>query len=478
MGTRSLSSTANCRPPGSAQNALRLQTSPHNVSEMQRDLQASPQMTSTGYTVPSLLQLNDDVLALILRQLNLYEQFELAQLHSRLESIRQTLWRTRVQNVLLWGEMFAISPPKPRHFLAFIQALVPHMEHLCLQNIDVRKLRLLSGLKLPAVHTLEWLGLPTYRGRLVDEDVRLLQRVFPSLRTLKLRSCRITGKYLGEFPLLTELSLDDCHHLDSEHFREIFRQLRLRKFDIMEDCDEVNCCDLVDVQQCLTLEHIKIADYHLCMEEGITQDLLRMPALHKLSIYSKNFVFDVLERIARHGNGNDGGKVIDGFRFSGTPHNFERLFRELGNLRHLRRLAVDGCCSLAGNDVECITDYMLLELSQKLPELCELRFSGCELESYRGLLHFVVNCRQLRLLDITRSRRIGDSFVWRCLELLVKQKWRTQPLELWIRQSDIDNNIVQNPRFIPNDKLLKIDSRSLTHNMEQLSGVLKFTFVR
>ncbi|XP_023177309.1 uncharacterized protein LOC111603790 [Drosophila hydei] len=435
-------------------------------------------MTTTGEAEPrprssSLLQLNDDVLTLIVAQLNVYQQFELSQLHSRLRSIVQALWRTRVRNVALQDELLCRA--SSRQFQSFMLALAPHLERLSCHQLDVRRLRLLSDHCLPRVISLEWLGVDQQprrgRVRFVDEDVRLLKRVFPSLRKLKLRGCQVTGKYLHELELLDELCLDDCQYLESQHFRDIFRLLKLRKFDIMEDCDEVNCCDLIDVQLCPTLEHIKIADYHLCMESDITQQLLRLPRLNKLSIYSKNFVFDVLERIARPSNAAAGGiKQIEGFRFSGLLHDYERLFRELSNLRHLRRLEVHG--QSEEGQLQCLGDQVLCQLAAQLPELCELHLCGYQLESPAGILQFVINCRQLRILDMTRSRCIGNAFVGRCLALLTKQSWRTQPLELWIRQSDIMPSILQNLRY------LRIDTKSMTPNMDYMSSVLKFSFVR
>lgn len=393
----------------------------------------------------SLLQLNDDVLALIVSQLNVYQQFELAQLHSRLKTIVQALWRTRVRNVALQDELLLRA--SSRQFLAFMLSLAPHLERLSCHQMDVRRLRLLIDQSFPGVTSLEWLGAEhqprSGRARFVDEDVLLLKRVFPALRKLKLRGCQVTGKYLCELELLTELCLDDCQFLESQHFRDIFRQLRLRKFDIMEDCDEVNCCDLVDVQLCPTLEHIKIADYHLCMESDITQQLLRLPRLHKLSIYSKNFVFDVLARIARpNPNADAGVKQIEGFRFGGMLHDYGRFFRELGNLRYLRRLEVHAQ-SEEGGQLQCLSDQMLCQLAPQLPELCELHLCGYQLESPAGLLQFLSSCRQLRLLNMTRSRCIGDGFVARCLAVLMKQSWRLQPLELWIKQSDISLSVTQ-----------------------------------
>ncbi|EDW28550.1 GL18891 [Drosophila persimilis] len=427
----------------------------------------------------SLLQLNDDVLALIIRHLNVYQQYELGKLHRRLENIVQMLWRTRVRNVALHDEMFKRSSPNSRQFLAFVLTLAPHMQRLSCQRLDVRRLRLLSSHTLSGVTSLEWLGDGHRRGRarFVDEDVRLLRRVFPSLRKLKLRGCQITGKYLCDLELLNELCLDDCQYLESQHFRDLFRQLKLRKFDIMEDCDEVNCCDLVDLQLCPTLEHIKIADYHLCMESDITQQLLQLPRLNKLSIYSKNFVFDVLSRIARPSYPTGRSRLIEGFRFSGILHDYERFFRELGNLRNLRRLELHGHGEEEGQ-LQCLGDQMLRHLSSALPELTELHLCGYQLESPLSLLGFVTHCRQLRVLDITRTRCHGDAFVWSCLAILNKQRWRTQPLELWIRKSDIKLEIMDSSRLMDNEKHIKIDCKQIPNSLDHTSGVLKFSFAR
>ncbi|KAL7740324.1 hypothetical protein ACLKA6_018767 [Drosophila palustris] len=425
----------------------------------------------------SLLQLNDDVLELIVAQLSVYQQFELMQLHSRLRSIVQALWRTRVRNVVILQDELLVRA-SPGQFQAFIRALSPHLERLSCHQLDVRKLRLLSGFCLRGVTSLEWLGGPPRRGRVRfgDEDVRMLRRVFPALRQLKLCGCQVTGKYLCELELLRELCLGDCQFLESQHFRDIFRELRqLSKFDIMEDCDEVNCCDLVDVQLCPTLEHIKIADYHLCMESDITQQLLRLPRLHKLSIYSKNFVFDVLTRIARPSN-STAVQLIEGFRFSGLLHDYGRFFREISNLRQLRRLEVHGHSE--DGQLQCLSDQILSQLSVQLPELCELHLCGYQLESPAGILQFVTNCRQLRLLDMTRSRCIGDPIIGRCLALLAKQNWRTQPLELWIKQSDISASILQSPRYVISHKLLRIDTKRMNPNLNYMSGILKFSFLR
>ncbi|KAH8282777.1 hypothetical protein KR054_009681, partial [Drosophila jambulina] len=433
-------------------------------------------------TAASLLQLNDDVLALIVRQVNVYQQYEIGRMNRRLESIVQMLWRTRVRSVALQDEMFRRSGTNSRQFLAFILALAPYMQRLSCQQLDVRRLRVLSSHTLEGITSLEWLGEGNRRGRVrfVDEDVRLLRRVFPNLRRLKLRGCQITGKYLCDLEFLNELCLDDCQFLESQHFRDLFRQLRLRKFDIMEDCDEVNCCDLADLHLCPTLEHIKIADYHLCMESDITQQLLRLPRLQKLSIYSKNFVFDVLSRIARPSNPPAAGRPIEGFRFSGILHDHERFFRELGNLRQLKRLELHGQAEEeeGGGQLQCLEDRMLRQLASQLPELTELHLCGYQLESPLGLLEFVINCRQLRILDITRSRCHGEAFVWSCLGILAKQRWRSQPLELWIRHSDIKAEIVQSPRCLDNVNLIKIDSKQIGPSMDCFSGVLKFSFSR
>nr|XP_016928123.1 uncharacterized protein LOC108008733 [Drosophila suzukii] len=437
--------------------------------------------TDTETTATSLLELNDDVLALIVRQLNVYQQYEIGRLNRRLESIVQMLWRTRVRSVVLQDEMFRRSGSNSRQFVAFILALAPHMERLSFHHLDVRRLRLLSSHTLEGIHSVEWLGDGNRRGRVrfVDEDVRLLRRVFPHLRRLKLRSCQITGKYLCDLEHLSELCLDDCQYLESQHFRDIFRQLKLRKFDIMEDCDEVNCCDLADLQLCPTLEHIKIADYHLCMESDITQQLLRLPCLQKLSIYSKNFVFDVLSRIARPSSPPGAVKLIEAFRFSGILHDYGRFFRELGNLRQLTRLELHGQAEEEeGGRLQCLQDQILRQLANQLRNLTDLHLCGYQLESPLGLLEFVINCRQLRMLDITRSKCHGESFVWSCIAVLAKQRWRTQPLELWIRHSDINPEIVHSPRCLDNIKLIKIDTKQIGPNMDYSSGVLKFSFVR
>ncbi|KAI8042362.1 uncharacterized protein LOC128263247 [Drosophila gunungcola] len=437
--------------------------------------------TDTAPTAASLLQLNDDVLALIVRQLNVYQQYEIGRLNRRLESIVQMLWRTRVRSVVLQDEMFRRSVTSSRHFLSFILSLAPHMERLSCHQLDVRRLRVLSSHTLEGVQSLEWLGDGNRRGRVrfVDEDVRLLRRVFPHLRRLKLRGCQITGKYLCDLEHLSELCLDDCQFLESQHFRDLFRQLRLRKFDIMEDCDEVNCCDLADLQLCPTLEHIKIADYHLCMESDITQQLLRLPRLQKLSIYSKNFVFDVLSRIARPSSPPGSARLIEAFRFSGVLHDYARFFRELGNLRQLTRLELHGQVEEEeGGQLQCLEDQALRQLAHQLRELTELHLCGYQLESPLGLLEFVINCRQLRVLDVTRSRCHGESFVRSCIAILAKQRWRSQPLELWIRHSDISPEIVHTPRCLDNIKLIKIDSKQIGPNMDYSAGVLKFSFAR
>jgi len=82
------------------------------------------------------------------------------------------------------------------------------------------------------------------------------------------------------------------------------------------------------------------------------------------------------------------------------------------------------------------------------------------------------------VLDITRSKCHGESFVWSCIAVLAKQRWRTQPLELWIRLSDISPEIVHSPRCLDNVKLIKIDTKQIGPNMDYSSGVLKFSFVR
>jgi len=61
---------------------------------------------------------------------------------------------------------------------------------------------------------------------------------------------------------------------------------------------------------------------------------------------------------------------------------------------------------------------------------------------------------------------------------LAKQRWRTQPLELWIRHSDISPEVVHSPRCLDNVKLIKIDTKQIGPNMDYSSGVLKFSFVR
>ncbi|XP_017065448.2 uncharacterized protein LOC108104074 [Drosophila eugracilis] len=454
------------------------------VSIPNSTIENTPQMTSATDTAPtaaSLLQLNDDVLALIIRQLNVYQQYEIGRLNRRLQSIVQMLWRTRVRNVVLQDEMFRRSGATSRQFVNFILSLAPYMERLSCQHLDVRKLRLLSSHTIEGIQSLEWYGDANRRGRVrfVDEDVRLLLRVFPNLRMLKLRSCQITGKYLCELEHLTELCLDDCQFLESQHFRDIFRLLKLRKFDIMEDCDEVNCCDLADLQLCPTLEHIKIADYHLCMESDITQQLLRLPRLQKLSIYSKNFVFDVLSRIARPSSPPGAVRVIEAFRFSGILHDYGRFFRELGNLRQLTRLELHGQVEVEEDgQLQCLEDQMLRQLANHLRELTELHLCGYQLESPLGLLEFVINCRQLRVLDITRTQCHGDTFIWSCIAVLAKQRWRSQPLELWIRHTDINQEIVHSPRCLDNVKVIKIDAKQIGSNTDYTSGVLKFSFAR
>ena len=344
-------------------------------------------------------------------------------------------------------------------FIDFMSDVSAFMQVIEMRHCDIHFIRLLNDQIFPSTQSFIWLDATVNMGRrasadedegelqevigpdeeehqFIDEDVNMLIRIFPNLKVLKLKGCQITGKHLSQLVSLQQLSLNDCQYLDSDNFRDVFQCINLRKFDIMEDCDEINCCDLVELKNCPSLEHVKIADYHLCFDTDIVNDILRMPRLKKLSICSKNFVFDILERISRSRL-----KQIEAFKFKGVLHNFERFFQELTHMAELKKLSFYEC---RGYDIEGIRDHMLREISKQLSQLEEIHFCSCDLESENGILSFLQNCRQLRVVNLTSIRKcFNTSLVWRFMELMKKQKWRTSAVELWLKDTDVDRNVLE-----------------------------------
>ncbi|KAM7351620.1 uncharacterized protein ACRADG_004394 isoform 2-T2 [Cochliomyia hominivorax] len=429
---------------------------------------------------PRLLDLNDDCLELIFKRLNLVEQFHISKLHTRFKNIIQSLWRAKLNNVIIYPEI--LDDIDDQIFIEFMTEVSVFMQSLLMRHCDIRFLRLLSDLTFSQTHCFNWMGVSSnatknvdefdeaaqQEQQFIDEDVNMLVHMFPNLKILKLRACQVTGKHLSKLSSLRQLTLDECQYLDSDNFRDVFQELKLRKFDIMEDCDEINCCDLVELKKCPTLEHIKIADYHLCFDTDIVNDILRMPRLKKLSIYSKNFVFDILERISRSRL-----KQIEAFKFNGVLHNFERFFRELTHMRELKKLSFYEC---RGYDIEGIRDRMLCQISKQLSNLEEIHLCSCDLESESGILNFLQNCRQLKVINLTSTRKgFTDSLIWRCMDLIKKQKWRTTCLEMWLKDTDIDKSILEDPRYLYNNHYLKLDFKSFIVDSNP-PGVLKFTF--
>ncbi|XP_037809264.1 uncharacterized protein LOC119602015 isoform X2 [Lucilia sericata] len=406
---------------------------------------------------PRLLDLNDDCLELILKRLNIVEQFQISKLHTRFKNIILALWRSKLNHVIIYPEI--LKDISDQTFIDFMLEVSGFMNSLFMRYCDIRLLRLLSDQIFPQTQCFNWMGVPANSGRdeenledtgqelqFIDEDVNMLVRIFPHLK----------------------LSLDECQFLDSDNFRDVFQELKLRKFDIMEDCDEINCCDLVELKKCPTLEHIKIADYHLCFDTDIVNDILRMPKLKKLSILSKNFVFDILERISRSRL-----KQIEAFKFNGVLHNFDRFFQELTHMRELKKLSFYEC---RGYDIEGIRDHMLSQISKQLPNLEEIHLCSCDLESENGVLCFVQNCRQLRIINLTSTHKCFNvSTIWRCMDLMKKQKWRTTALEIWLKDTDVNKNILEDPRYMYNNRFLKLDFKSFVVDSNP-PGVLKFTF--
>lgn len=385
-----------------------------------------------------------------MKRLNLVEQFHISELHTRFKNIIQSLWRAKLNNVVIYPKI--LEDIDDQTFIAFMTEVSVFMRSLLMRHCDIRFLRLLSDLTFPQTQTFNWMGVssnPTrdtgelelestveQENQFIDEDVNMLLHMFPNLKILKLRACQITGKHLAQMSSLRQLTLDECQYLDSDNFRDVFQELKLRKFDIMEDCDEINCCDLVELKKCPTLEHIKIADYHLCFDTDIVNDILRMPRLKKLSIYSKNFVFDVLERISRSRL-----KQIEAFKFNGVLHNFERFFRELTHMRELKKLSFYEC---RGYDIEGIRDHMLSQISKQLNNLEQIHLCSCDLESENGVLSFVQNCRQLKVINLTSTRKgFNVNMIWRCMDLLKKQKWRTESLEIWLKDTEVEKSILE-----------------------------------
>ncbi|XP_065357170.1 uncharacterized protein LOC135951441 [Calliphora vicina] len=430
---------------------------------------------------PRLLDLNDDCLELILKRLNIVEQFQISKLHTRFKNIIQSLWRAKLKNVIIYGEI--LEDISDQTIIDFMSEVSVFMDSLLMRHCDIRVLRLLCDQTFPRTQTFNWMGVSAntvkdeedlddaeqdQEQQFIDEDVNMLVNMFPNLKILKLRACQITGKHLSQLSSLRQLSLDECQYLDSDNFRDVFQELKLRKFDIMEDCDEINCCDLIELKKCPSLEHIKIADYHLCFDTDIVNDILRMPRLKKLSIFSKNFVFDILERISRSSL-----KQIEAFKFNGVLHNFERFFRELTHMRELKKLSFYEC---RGYDIEGIRDHMLSQISKQLSNLEEIHLCSCDLESENGVLSFLQNCRQLRVINLTSTHKcFNAATIWRCMDLLKKQKWRTTALELWLKDTDVDKSILEDPRYMYNNRFLKLDFKSFVVDSNP-PGVLKFTF--
>ncbi|XP_075153535.1 uncharacterized protein LOC142227090 [Haematobia irritans] len=432
-------------------------------------------------TMAHILDLNDDCLEMILRRLDVIQQYQISRLHTRFKQIIKVLWRCKLNHVVIYPEL--LENIDDETFVEFMQEVAPHMNRLIIRHCDIRYIRLLNDLVFTQTECFSWMGANSsglvnsgeeeelgrgQENQFLDEDVNMLSRIFPKIRSLKLRSCQITGKYLSKLTSLKQLSLDSCQCLESENFQEVFQELKLRKFDIMEDCDEINCCDLIELKKCPTLEHIKIADYHLCFDTDIVNDILRMPLLKKLSIYSKNFVFDVLERISKTNL-----KQIEAFKFNGVLHNFDRFFRELHHMRHLRKLSFYEC---RGYDIEGIRDHMLREISKQFSELEEIHLCSCDLESERGILSFVQNCIKLKLINLTSCRKgITELVIWRCMDMMKKQKWRTTGLEMWLKDTEIDKMILEDPRYMYNNRFLKLDFKQSLQDSNP-PGVLKFTF--
>ncbi|XP_017476979.1 PREDICTED: uncharacterized protein LOC108366981 isoform X3 [Rhagoletis zephyria] len=386
-----------------------------------------------------LLDLNDDCLYCICSYLNLDDQLSMKNVCRHLNMVIKWLWRYRSKALTIsCKQMKEFNEEGSQDFLDVMTSVCEILEKLTIDSIKSAQLKQVAHLRFPKLKFLEC-TISHDLNESNDADVLRLTKLCPYITRLVLGG-GITGKYISNLFLLTDLDLSCCEYLDTEYLAEICNTLKLRKLALLYyGYNRVLDDGLSAITDCHTLEELKIDDHHLLL---FIDELLRMPSMRKIVCYTRDYDVFLMGKLAQAL-----GVRIHTLIFNCVLWSNDRHIEYIGFMTHLQRLI------LQDDDIE---DEQLEVLAQRLKQLREFHFSSSRLESDNGILEIAKHCTKLEVLNLTKSN-ISSDFL-RNIMIVLSEIKRNAPLKLYCGKTAVENEpIIENEQLIVSTEDLLFD---------------------
>uniref|UniRef100_A0A1A9WIX6 RRM domain-containing protein n=1 Tax=Glossina brevipalpis TaxID=37001 RepID=A0A1A9WIX6_9MUSC len=404
-----------------------------------------------------ILNLNDDCLEQICKNLKLRDQIQFARTCQRFRNVFEMISKIQykklvleeIQSLTLWelrdflqiaGSHVdtltgTISTKKTKRGAEFLGTYCTNVKTV---NIDTTRFKPLLLKK--------FLQRMKYITELELSDVNLTDRcvdVLKKLTNLKIlrlpRNYGLTGKNIEQLSGIQELSLYGCDGIETNCLVEICKSLTgLQTLDIKR-CDRLDTAAFEGIAKyCRNLETLKMSCY-LAEYEYIA----KLPKLKNLELFAHEVELrsQIFSELAKHQSHQLESLKLKAMRCI----NYENT----ANIAQLKKLKILCCPQNEGLDDDSLKKFA------QLTELEEINVKGCNNFTNEGLLHLLKKCPKLKRVNITRCKQLADSFVLGTCKVL-RDHQRKEPLLILANRSGISRFILENSDAKKYSDILKI----------------------
>ncbi|XP_059225277.1 putative RNA-binding protein EEED8.10 isoform X2 [Stomoxys calcitrans] len=396
-----------------------------------------------------ILNLNDDCLDLIFKNLPLLDQINFARTCRRLKDVftmhskacykhfllpdleKLTLWQTR-QFLEMAGPCIEVltgqlSYKQTNRIIEFLGLFCTNVKTLQMTKVILKPKNLRKLLKNMTKIEALYLG----NTELCDSCIPILKNL-PNLKTLGLeRNTELTGRFIKELTSIERLYLNGCHSLRSRYFKNICESLtELNDLEI-EECILLKSMNLAEMVKCLN----KLETLKLGFDSAQLHHLALLPKLKHLSL-DCSFVLqtNLFTTLAEH----KADQLETLILFNYQCLDFEKICK-ISELKKLKKII---CPSSEKLDDAC------MEMIATLPHLEVLCLKNCQRFTGKGLLEVIKHCHKLRTINIWNCKQLTEQFAKDCLQQIKGlQTQRDKPLTIYAYRSGIEQFTTASAEF-------------------------------
>uniref|UniRef100_A0A1A9WBL5 RRM domain-containing protein n=1 Tax=Glossina brevipalpis TaxID=37001 RepID=A0A1A9WBL5_9MUSC len=259
-----------------------------------------------------------------------------------------------------------------------------------------------------------------------DECIEILKES-PNLKVLRLsKNYDLSGSVLEELPAIEELSLYSCS-LQPTCLKDICVSMKgLRVLDVRR-CDMLNTMAFKAIaNNCRNLETLKISCY-----KSRYECIAKLPKLKNLELVAEiSMRPELFIELAKHHSDQLEALTIKGHNCINSEN--------ISNIRKLKNLKIFRC-----SQSSALNNMWLRQLSD-LSALEELDIAGCEGIANSGLLDFLGKSRKLRRLNIIRCKQLTEELVLDIYKIIKIRAQRLLVLAYGSGITTIDRNEIRN----------------------------------